>query len=89
VGEGLSPTGDKLKSQRGNRKVMGRGFEGEGAGGELRILSERAREQVLRDRALLEDLALALALFEPEERGEAEGERREKGKEAPRPEPRS
>jgi hypothetical protein len=66
---------------------MGRGFEGEG--GELGILSERVKEQVLRDRALLEDLALALALFEPEERGEAEGEGREKGKEAPRPEPRS
>ena len=69
--------------------MMGWGFEGEGAGGELRILSERAREQVLRDRAFLEDLALALALFEPEERGEAEGEGREKGKEAPRSEPRS
>jgi hypothetical protein len=87
VGEGLSPTGDKLKSERGNRKVMGRGFEGEG--GELRVLSERAREQVLRDRAFLEGLALALALLEPEERGGAEGERRERGKEAPRPEPRS
>jgi hypothetical protein len=89
VGEGLSPTCDKLKSWQGNRKVMGKGFEGEGAGGELRILSERVKEQVLRDRALLEDLALALALFEPEERGEAEGERQEKGKEAPRSEPRS
>ena len=69
--------------------MMGRGFEGEGAGGELRILGERAREQVLRDRAFLEDLALALALFEPEERGEAEGEGQVKGEGAPRPEPRS
>jgi hypothetical protein len=66
---------------------MGGGFEGEG--GELRVLSERVKEQVLRDRAFLEDLALALVLFEPEERGEAEGERRGKGREAPRPEPRS
>jgi hypothetical protein len=52
--------------------------------GELRILSERVKEQVLRDRAFLEDLALALALFEPEERGEAEGERRKEERKVPK-----
>jgi hypothetical protein len=50
--------------------------------GELRILSERVKEQVLRDRALLEDLALAL--LEPEERGEAEGERRKEERKVPK-----
>ena len=62
--------------------MMGGGFEGEG--GELRILSERAREQVLRDRALLEDLALALALLEPKEQGEAGEEDRKEERKAPR-----
>jgi hypothetical protein len=85
VGEGLSPTGDKLKSWQGNRKVMGRGFEGEGAGGELRILSERVKEQVLRDRAFLENLALALALFEePKEHGEIDEEGRKEERKAPK-----
>jgi hypothetical protein len=85
VGEGLSPTGDKLKSWRGNRKVMDGGFEGEGAGRELRILSERVKEQVLRDRALLEDLALALALFEElKEHGEADEEGRKEERKAPK-----
>ena len=65
--------------------MMGRGFEGEGAGGELRILSERVKEQILRDRAFLEDFALALALFEePKEHGEADEEGRKEERKAPK-----
>jgi hypothetical protein len=51
----------------------------------LRILSERVKEQVLRDRAFLENLALALALFEePKEHGEIDEEGRKEERKAPK-----
>jgi hypothetical protein len=53
--------------------------------GELKILSERLKEQILRDRAFLEDLALALALFEePKEQDEADEEGRKEERKAPK-----